>query len=397
LAAAVEEINIGKADMGNNSCSTDLKRSGVELTYKRKNSLYPNMLGFGSYDENCMSGGDALQIFEDEEQMEHCKSLIDDACDNVDAPVVSSVTCPCFDENDLALVVHKINNDKVDMDNNSCSTDSNSDGATLLYSPKNSSDKKLGYGSFAHRCMFGGNKFRMLANEKKIERCESLMKNACDALDVPVVSPIKCPCFDKEDLAAAVEEINIGKADMGNNSCSTDLKRSGVELTYKRKNSLYPNMLGFGSYDENCMSGGDALQIFEDEEQMEHCKSLIDDACDNVDAPVVSSVTCPCFDKHDLKNVLWQIKNNEVEPVIHENEPFCVMNSGTQELMVYATTTLSTERKVMGFGVDENGTSCMIGGVTSINTTEEEGLVCGKLMKSACMVFHRRSLPTAHI
>jgi len=187
---------------------------------------------------------------------------------------------------------------------------------------------------------------------------------------------------------------------MHENSCSTDDKRSEVELTYKPKNSMYPNILGFGSSSQSCMSGGDAHQLLEDEKEIEHCKSLIDNACDTVDAPVVQPVKCPCFNRHDLKNVIWKIENNEVDLVSHDTEPFCVMHSGTQKLMYYAETTESTEPKEVGFGVDEGGTLCMIGdvtGVTSKDTNEEEGLVCGNLIKSACMVFHRRSLPTAGV
>jgi len=287
LDSAVDEINNGDVIMDNSSCSTDSDRDGLELAYKPRNSEFPNLLDFGSFPNGCSSEG-ALQSLGDEEESKRCESLIQDACDALDFPVVPPVTCPCFDESDLALAIGKIKNGTVDMDNRSCSTDSKHYGATLVYSPKNSNYKLLGFGSYSDSCMFEGDTRRGLTNDKEIERCESLIQNACGTLNVPVVPPVTCRCFDKDKLALAVEKINNGTVDMGCNSCSTH-SLDGLELTYTPKNSTYYHMLGYGSYGENCMSEGDQLFSLEDDEESKYCESLIQSACDSLAASIVGS------------------------------------------------------------------------------------------------------------
>merc|ERR1712008_254227 len=195
-------------------------------------------------------------------------------------------TCPCFDANDLALAVGKINNDTVDMNEMSCSTDSNRNGVTLLYRQKNPNIRQEGFGSYPDSCLLGGDSIRSLQNEEESQRCESLIQDACDTLHASDVKAVTCPCFDANDLALAVDKINNGTADMYMSSCSKCSNRYGLEITYKLKNSEGANTLGYGSFPNAC-SEGDARRFLEDENESQRCESLIQEACDTLAVPVV--------------------------------------------------------------------------------------------------------------
>jgi len=282
LASAVRFINSDDAILSMRSCSTSLDRNGLELTYNLENSEGANTLGYGSFPNAC-SDGDARRFLEDENESQRCESLIQDACDSIDVPV----TCPCFDANDLALAVGKINNDTVDMNEMSCSTDSNRNGVTLLYRQKNPNIRQEGFGSYPDSCLFGGDSIRSLQNEEESQRCESLIQDACDTLHASDVKAVTCPCFDANDLALAVDKINNGTVDMDMSSCLNCPNRYGLGITYKPKNSEFENMFGYGSFPNSCLYEGDILQLLEDENESQRCESLIQEACDTLAVPVV--------------------------------------------------------------------------------------------------------------
>jgi len=121
------------------------------------------------------------------------------------------------------------------------------------------------------------NSCKALMPEKVLRKGATKKEDVC--LVISKFENAYCPCFNKNNLDETVHIMNNDETvTVTTDTCLFDSIEDGLYLNYKR--SPYPNISGYGSsiLSNSCIDG-DVHRDYKDEEELNHCTSLIYNAC----------------------------------------------------------------------------------------------------------------------
>jgi len=116
---------------------------------------------------------------------------------------------------------------------------------------------------------------------------------------------VGCPCFDRNDMNAAVDSITRdGGKYLSMNSCTPSDDGSAMRLISGNPFRFPTN--SFTANDSMCVAIHQVVNI--KPIQVEECQGLIQNACNSLDSLNFETMVCPCLDAHNMRTMVRNIQ-----------------------------------------------------------------------------------------
>ena len=204
--------------------------------------------------------------------------------------MVEFLKCPCFSDKDIDSTIDDIikGTESTSLQKKSCQI--SSEGSYGLYHQYDSLSSFSISGMNSNNtgtCMSTGTTKQIGTEEADV--CFSILEDACEALNATMVKADPapdaiCPCYNEDDLSAAIHSIKSGSKEVIDGSCDSGSSTS-ISLFYR--DPSYPmHIEGYNvrnsELSSRCRYGGDIVISDISTESASHCSSLLHNACNQL-------------------------------------------------------------------------------------------------------------------